>query len=189
MVASARSVGWGSNEVLTLLYLIGQVLWCAVGKQNFQKHSCFMPLIGLSIHKADNSVLPVLFVRSLSILSGCPIINNLVATRMWSYLELYPWHIIHILGFITTNFLPVCLIMVALAIFQAWICVGVGIGKYLIFIQWLVWMYHHKEELQEHNLCILCIFCIARSPLSDFCNIHLHFSAVGREHEVYWELL
>ena len=44
-----------------------------------------------------------------------------------------PWRIIHILGFIIPNFLTNCLvIMLPLAIFQAWICVGVGIGKFLI---------------------------------------------------------
>ena len=43
-----------------------------------------------------------------------------------------PYSIIHILGFITPNFLPICvMIIAALAIFQAWISVGVGIGKFL----------------------------------------------------------
>jgi len=37
------------------------------------------------------------------------------------------------LSFITPNFLPICLmIMAASAVFQALICVGVGIGKLLI---------------------------------------------------------
>ena len=39
---------------------------------------------------------------------------------------------IHILGLITPNFLPICLmIMAALSVFQAWICVGVVIAKSL----------------------------------------------------------
>ena len=37
------------------------------------------------------------------------------------------------LGFITPNFLPICLIIISsLAIFQSLICVGVVIGKFLI---------------------------------------------------------
>jgi hypothetical protein len=44
-------------------------------------------------------------------------------------------HIINILGFITLNFLPICvLIMAAVAIFQALIWVGVHIGKFFIDI-------------------------------------------------------
>jgi len=43
-----------------------------------------------------------------------------------------PWSIIHILGFIIPNFLPIfVMIIAALAIFQAWIWVAVGIGKFL----------------------------------------------------------
>jgi len=43
-----------------------------------------------------------------------------------------PWSIIHILGFITPNFLPVFeMLVAAFAIFLAWIWVAVGIGKFL----------------------------------------------------------
>jgi len=43
------------------------------------------------------------------------------------------WHLIHILGFITPNFLFSCLmVMVTLAIFQSWIWVAVDIDKFLI---------------------------------------------------------
>jgi len=56
-------------------------------------------------------------------------------TNIGSYPELNPWNIIHILGFITPKFLLSCvMIIAALAIFQAWICVRVGIGKLL---KWL----------------------------------------------------
>jgi hypothetical protein len=66
------------------------------------------------------------------------LLTYVVATKIWSYLELDSWHIIHTLGFITPNFLPICLIvMVAFAIFQAWICVGVDTGKCVIFFQLL----------------------------------------------------
>jgi hypothetical protein len=55
-----------------------------------------------------------------------------VATSIGSYPELDPWNIIHILGFITPNFLPICLmIMLDLSIFLSWICVGVVMGKSL----------------------------------------------------------
>ena len=38
----------------------------------------------------------------------------------------------HMLGFITPNFLPIfVMIIAALAIFQAWIWVGVNIGEFL----------------------------------------------------------
>jgi len=46
---------------------------------------------------------------------------------------LYPLHIVHILGFITPNFITkFLLIMAALVNFHAWISLGVGIGKFLI---------------------------------------------------------
>jgi len=74
------------------------------------------------------------------------LLTYIVATKMWSYFELFatkmrsyrelnPWYIIHIVGFITPVFLPVCvMIMVGLAIIQAWIWVRVFIGKCVIFI-------------------------------------------------------
>ena len=38
----------------------------------------------------------------------------------------------YLLGFITPNFLPICVMtMAALSIFQAWIWMRVGIGKFL----------------------------------------------------------
>ena len=59
-------------------------------------------------------------------------LTYVVATKIGSYPELDPWNIIHILRFITPNFLPIfVMIIAALAIFQALICVGVGVGKFL----------------------------------------------------------
>jgi hypothetical protein len=47
---------------------------------------------------------------------------NVFATNVWSCLELDLLNIIHILGFITLNFLPICFtIVAALPVFQAWI--------------------------------------------------------------------
>jgi len=60
------------------------------------------------------------------------VLTHIVATKIGSYPEFYPLNIIHILGFITPNFLPIfVMILAALAIFQAWICVGVGKGNFL----------------------------------------------------------
>ena len=48
-------------------------------------------------------------------------------------MSLDPWLIIHIQGFVTANILPICVtIMASLAIFQPWILVVMGIGKFLI---------------------------------------------------------
>ena len=56
----------------------------------------------------------------------------IVVTNIGSYPELDPWNFIHILGFITPNFLPIfVMIIAALAIFKAWIFVGVVMGKFL----------------------------------------------------------
>ena len=54
----------------------------------------------------------------------------MLTTKIWNYNELDPWHIIHILGFITPNYFPICLmIVVTLAIFQVWDWVGVYLGR------------------------------------------------------------
>jgi hypothetical protein len=91
------------------------------------------------------------------------------------------------LWFVRVN-LDLPMVMVAFAIFQALICVGMSIGKCLIFNQWLVWIYCHKEELQ-----CLVYFCIYRfhcnNLLSESGNIYFNFAAVGRHCDVYWELL
>ena len=42
------------------------------------------------------------------------------------------WNIIHLLGFIIPNFVPIfVMIKAALAIFQAWLCLAVVIGKFI----------------------------------------------------------
>ena len=56
----------------------------------------------------------------------------IVTIKIGSYPELDPWNTMHMLGFITPNFLPIfVMIIAALAIFQAWIWVGVCIGEFL----------------------------------------------------------
>ena len=62
---------------------------------------------------------------------------------------------------------------------------------YTIWI--LVWMYSHKKELQN-VIGVTCVFFaftvyLTSILLSEFCHIYLNFTAVGRNHEVYRELL
>jgi hypothetical protein len=61
------------------------------------------------------------------------LLTYVVATRIWSYPELDPWNIIHILGFITRNFKPIWIVIIAT--FHALIWMRVGIGKCLTCIQ------------------------------------------------------
>ena len=76
MVASAGRVGWGRNEEVTLLYV---VTWRSTPTYRVKTHdsmySWFTPMMRFSIHTADNSLLPLLYFRSMSILSVCPTIN------------------------------------------------------------------------------------------------------------------
>ena len=77
MVASARSVSWVSNETLSLLYLVP---WPSTRtyrmKTQGSKNYWFTPLMIFFIHTADDSLLLLLFLRTVSILSGCPVINT-----------------------------------------------------------------------------------------------------------------
>jgi len=76
IVAPASVVDWRSNDKLSLLYVLPlpSTTTC-VAKTQCSKHSWFTPLMSFSIHTADNCLLPLLFLRSLSILSGCPVFN------------------------------------------------------------------------------------------------------------------
>ena len=60
--------------ICCILYL-WQVLCCGVWKEKFWKYYWFTPLTTISIQTADNCLLPLLFLRSLSIFSCWPIIN------------------------------------------------------------------------------------------------------------------
>ena len=151
------------KQWLCCVSYLDHVLWCPVWTHKFQKYSWFTPLTTLSIHTADNTLLPLLFLRSVSILSGCPIINILFFTKMWSYSWTHSISLTYWVSLLHISCLTSFMNMETLAIFQAWICFGVLIGKCLIFIWCLVWIYSHKEELQKCNFCILCIFCFYRS--------------------------
>jgi hypothetical protein len=60
------------------------------------------------------------------------LLTYVVVAKIWIYDKLDPRHIICVLRFIAVNFLTVSLMnMAALAIFQAWIFVRLGIGKFL----------------------------------------------------------
>jgi len=72
----SKKWGLGANKQLhcCISYLI-QVHWCAVCKHKVQIYFWSTPLTRISIDVADSSVLPVLFLRSLSIWSVCHIVN------------------------------------------------------------------------------------------------------------------
>jgi len=85
----------------------------------------------MSIDVADSFLLLLLFVRSLTTLSDCHIINIRV-----DHLEMnlmIDWsHIVHVLGYITPNFLPISVMIMAVStIFQAWIWLEVCVAKFL----------------------------------------------------------
>ena len=102
------------------------------GNTGFRKHSSFTPLTRLSNHIADTSLLAFIvsqvcehFFRLLYYLhTSCQ--NDVKLS--WIGSMVYVPHF----GFSVANFLIICLMIIAaLAIFQAMICVGVGIGKCL----------------------------------------------------------
>ena len=96
------------------------------------KTLCFTPLTGNSSDTVVRSLLPLLFLRSVS----SPIINIVVACMFWSCHELDPRSIFHLLGFITANFLHICVMIIAgLLKFQALIWMAVHYGKFLTAMQ------------------------------------------------------
>jgi len=76
-VATARSVSWGSNEAVTLLYLTTYPsALSAICKHKFQKRVWLTPLTKFSVDLADSCLLlPLISLRCLSVSSGCRIIN------------------------------------------------------------------------------------------------------------------
>ena len=119
MIASARSFSWGSNAVVTLLYL---VTWPSTLTYRLKTQD-------LKHYDYHNwSEIPVMLQMALSFVycflhlwtfcQAVLLLTYVVATKIWSCCEFEPWNIIHILGFITPYFLHICLmIMAALAIF------------------------------------------------------------------------
>ena len=139
----ASSCGWSSNKCLKVEQWSSDIaVSCTLAKQSDleSKRTRFKtilsPLTTIHIDLADSSVLPLLFLRSLNILSGCPIINihSCHQDRKLSWVGLMEYHA-HT-GFHYCILFPyLCHDCRALAIFQAWIWVGVVIGKSLTSIQ------------------------------------------------------
>jgi hypothetical protein len=115
-----------------ILYL-GQALWHTVWKHKIQNF--MITTTDQNLHCWSRWV-SASFTVSLGLWAFCQavlLLTYVVATKMWSCHELDPLHIIHILGFITPNFLPTFFtIMAAFAIFQTWIWVVMDPGKFLI---------------------------------------------------------
>jgi hypothetical protein len=127
----------------------------------------FTPLTWISIDAAHSYLHPLLFLRS-------PV-------------DCVRLSIMHILGFITANFLTLCfMIMLALAIFQEWILMEVIIGKSLTYI----WSRHMGGLFAFYCECtvvkrkfknIICVTSVffaftvyfANNPLSEFSHVHL----------------
>jgi hypothetical protein len=94
------------------------------------------PLPKIHIDIADSSVLPLVFLKSLSILSGCPIFNiyscHQYRKLCWvGLIEYHPHTRFHYCKLLTS----LCHDSSSLAIFQAWIFMGVSIGRCLTAIQ------------------------------------------------------
>ena len=106
------------------------------------------------------------FYYSSGLWAFCQVViflTHVLATKIWSYDVLDPLYIMHILGFITPNFLPNCLMIIsALAIFQASICLEVGSGKLLFDYvlkhscheMWMFWV-HVCISLAACNIAFL----------------------------------
>ena len=75
IVAPARSVSRGSNEAMTLLYLVPCPSTLTYSENTSFEVLWLSPLTRIHVTIADSYVLPLLFLKSLSILSGCPVIN------------------------------------------------------------------------------------------------------------------
>ena len=115
--------------------------------ENTRFKICFSPLTRLSINVADSSLLPLLVHWALC--QAVLLLTTVVATKIGSR-EFYPWHIMHILGFITlTSYLSV-LWLSQLAIFWVWISMGVSISNYLTSIQ-----IRHMVTLFEFSVKVL----------------------------------
>jgi hypothetical protein len=67
IIASARSVGWGSNETVTLLCLVPWPISPTYRVKTGDSKQLYTPLAGHTIHTAANFMLPLLYLRSLSI--------------------------------------------------------------------------------------------------------------------------
>jgi len=87
IVAPARIVGWRSYDKVLLLYVLPlpSTMTCVVKTQG-SKHSWFTPLMRFSIHTADKSLLPWLFLRFRIYRESwqCASIHNAHLFREWN---------------------------------------------------------------------------------------------------------
>ena len=137
MVASARSVSWESNEAVTLLYLVPRpsTQTYRVKTQDSKHYDSRHWPVSLVTQQ-----IALCFLYGFSGLwafcQAVLLLTYVVATKIGSYPELDPWNVIHMLGCITPNFKPICVMIIArLLIFQALILMGVSIGHCLTSVQ------------------------------------------------------
>ena len=133
MVASARSVNRVSNVAVTLLYLVPWPSWptYTVKTQDSKHYVCHhWPVSPVT------QQLGLCFLYCFSGLSALLLVTYIVACKSEVVMNWTVWSIIHILGFITPDFLHICVMIIAgLLKFQALIWMGVSIGKCLTSIQ------------------------------------------------------
>jgi hypothetical protein len=128
-VACARRVGWGRNEILISLYLIPcpSALMCSMQTQVSDIDSHHWPYSTFILQITDCFL--YCFLGLWAFWHHLLLLTYVFASNIWICGELDPWHIVHILGFVFLNYLPICLMIVApLAIFQVWVWVGVYLG-------------------------------------------------------------
>ena len=133
MVASGRSVNRVSNEAVTLLYLVPWPSWPTYtaktqdSKHYVRHHWQVSPL---------TQQLGLCFLYCFSGVSALLLLTYVVACKSEAVMNWTVWSMIHILGFITSNFLHICVMIVAALLkFQALISMGVSIGKCLTSVQ------------------------------------------------------
>jgi len=124
-----------------------------------------MPQTRISIDVADSSVLPLLFLRSLGIFSGCHIINICGGHQHTKLRLIGPMSCHPHTGFHYCKLLTCLMIMAALATFKAWIWVGFGIGKFL-FVD--VLKTFSPQKLHVLGACLHLAVCLLHCvPITD----------------------
>ena len=103
---------------------LGQSTLTYTVKTEDLKHSWFTLLMRFFIHTAHNSVLPLLFLKSVSIWSGCPVINIRRCHEDMKLSWIGPICIssTYKVSLLQTSYLSL-MSMAALTVFQAWILV------------------------------------------------------------------
>jgi hypothetical protein len=185
MVVLARSVSCGSNEAVTLLYLVSSPSSATyrVKTQDLKR--------SVSHHWPVSPVtqqIALCFLYCFSVLWALLLLTYVVASKIWSCHEL--------------DCMDICVIIMAgLLKFQSLIWMGVSIVKCLTAVQirHMIRLFEFWCEctpIRRHfkNLsCVTSVFFtftvhFASNPLSEICYVHLCLTAVGRHHEGYRKL-